>query len=150
MPTFKSVNLLGSDSQNEYYPVVMPFKVNYVNPVLPKVKTFESLVKSYQDRVQGEHIPKLKIEKIRQNIHEQTSQKIEQKLEDVKLKDKIDNKDVKDKETTTTSDSSWPLEDVKLKDKIDKSLSSAISENLKQKLKKKLTSKIFGSGFPFR
>jgi hypothetical protein len=70
-------------------------------------------------------------------------------LEDVKLKDKVGNKDVKDKGTTTTSDS-WPLEDVKLKDKVDKSLSSAISENLKQKLKKKLTSKIFGSGFPFR
>ena len=29
-------------------------------------------------------------------------------------KDKADNKDVKDEETTTTSDSSWPLEDVKL------------------------------------
>ena len=34
-------------------------------------------------------------------------------------KDKADNKDVKDEETTTTSDSSWPLEDVKLKDKAD-------------------------------
>ena len=32
-------------------------------------------------------------------------------LEEVKLKDKVDNKDVKDEETTTTSDSSWPLED---------------------------------------
>ncbi len=64
-------------------------------------------------------------------------------------KDKVDNKDVKDEETTTTSDSSWPLEDVKLKDKVDKSLTSAISENIKQKLKKKLTSKIFSSGFPF-
>ena len=63
--------------------------------------------------------------------------------------DKVDNKDVKDEETTTTSDSSWPLEDVKLKDKVDKSLTSAISENIKQKLKKKLTSKIFSSGFPF-
>ena len=50
MPTFKSVNILGSDSQNEYYPGVMPFKVNYVNPVLPKVKTFETLVKSYHDK----------------------------------------------------------------------------------------------------
>ena len=119
MPTFKSVNILGSDSQNEYYPVVMSFKVNHVIPVLPKVKTFESLVKSYQDKVQGEYTPKLKIEKIRQNIHEQISQKIEKKLEDVKLKDKVDNKDVKDEETTTTSDSSWPLEDVKLKDKVD-------------------------------
>ena len=39
-------------------------------------------------------------------------------MEDVKLKDKADNKDVKDEETTTTSDS-WPLEDVKLKDKAD-------------------------------
>ena len=39
-------------------------------------------------------------------------------MEDVKLKDKADNKDVKDEETTTTSDS-WPLEDVKLKDKVD-------------------------------
>ena len=114
MPTFKSVKLPASDSQNEYYPVVMPFKVNYVNPVLPKLKTFESLVKSYQDRVHGEDTPKLKIEKIRQNIHEQISQKIEKKLEDVKLKDKADNKDVKDEETTTTSDNSWPLEDVKL------------------------------------
>ncbi|MGB0003483.1 MAG: hypothetical protein WBP74_02370, partial [Nitrososphaeraceae archaeon] len=65
-----------------------------------------------------------------------------------KLKDKADNKDVKDEEVTTTSDS-WPLEDVKLKDKVDKSLTSAISENIKQKLKKKLTSKIFSSGFPF-
>ena len=118
MPTFKSVKLPASDSQNEYYPVVMPFKVNYVNPVLPKLKTFESLVKSYQDRVHGEDTPKLKIEKIRQNIHEQISQKIEKKLEDVKLKDKADNKDVKDEETTTTSDSSWPLEDVKLKDNV--------------------------------
>ena len=40
------------------------------------------------------------------------------------LKDKADNKDVKDEETTTTSDSSWPLEDVSsrtmsLKDKVD-------------------------------
>src|SRR6476619_3527478 len=169
MPTFKSVKLPASDSQNEYYPVVMPFKVNYVNPVLPKLKTFESLVKAYQDRVHGEDTPKLKIEKIRQNIHEQISQKIEKKLEDVKLKDKADNKDVKDEETTTTSDSSWPLddvklkdkadnkdvkdeettttsdsswplEDVKLKDKADKSLTSAISENIKQKLKKKFTS----------
>ena len=85
MPTFKSVKLPASDSQNEYYPVVMPFKVNYVNPVLPKLKTFESLVKSYQDRVHGEDTPKLKVEKIRQNIHEQISQKIEKKLEDVKL-----------------------------------------------------------------
>lgn len=150
MPTFKSVKLPASDSQNEYYPVVMPFKVNYVNPVLPKLKTFESLVKAYQDRVHGEDTPKLKIEKIRQNIHKQISQKIEKKLEDVKLKDKADNKDVKDEETTTASDSSWPLEDVKLKDKPDKSLASAISENIKQKLKKKLTSKIFSSGFPFR
>jgi hypothetical protein len=184
IPTFKSVNILGSDSQNEYYPVVMPFKVNYVNPVLPKLKSFESLVKAYQDRVHGEDTPKL-IEKIRQNIHEQISQKIEKKLEDVKLKDKVDNKDAKDDETTTTSDSSWPLEDVKLKDnvklkdkvdnkdakddettttsdsswpledvklkdKVDKSLTSAISENIKMKLKKKLTSKIFSSGFPFR
>ena len=114
IPTFKSVNKLGSDSQNEYYPVV-----NNVNSVLPKVKTFESLVKSYQDKVQGEYTPKLKIEKIRQNIHEQISQKIEKKLENVKLKDKVDNKDVKDEDTTTTSDSSWPLEDVKLKDKVD-------------------------------
>ena len=71
-------------------------------------------------------------------------------LEEVKLKDKVDNKDVKDEETTTTSDSSWPLEEVKLKDKVDESLTSAISENIKLKLKKKLTSKIFGSGFPFR
>ena len=52
----------------------------------------------------GEDTPKLKIEKIRQNIHDQISQKIEKKLEDVKLKDKADNKDVKDEETTTTSD----------------------------------------------
>ena len=104
MPSFKSIKLPASDSQNEYYPAVMPFKVNYVNPILPKVKTFESLVKSYQDRVHGEYTPKLKVEKIRQDIHEQISQKIEKKLEDVKLKDKVDNKDVKDEETTTTSD----------------------------------------------
>ena len=40
-------------------------------------------------------------------------------MKDVNLKDKVDNKDVKDEETTTTSDSSWPLEDVKSKDKVD-------------------------------
>ena len=109
MPTFKSVNILGSDSQNEYYPVVMSFKVNHVIPVLPKGKTFETLFKSYHDKMQEENTPKLKIEKMRQNIHEQISQKIEKKLDDVKLKDKADNKDVKDEETTTTSDSSMAL-----------------------------------------
>ena len=67
----------------------------------------------------GEHIPKLKIEKIRQNIHDQTSQKIQREIERCQLKDKTDNKDVKDKETTTTSEVSWPLEDVSLKDKTD-------------------------------
>lgn len=147
MPPFKSVNILGSDSQNEYYSVVMSFKVNHVIPVLPKGKTFETLFKSYRDKMQDENTLKLKIEKVRQNIHEQISQKIQKKLEDVKLKDKADNKDVKDEVTTTTSDSSWPLEDVKLKDKADMSLKS---ENIKQKLKKKLISKIFGSGFSFR
>ena len=54
--------------------------------------------------MQGEYTPKLKIEKIRQNIHEQISQKIEKKLDNVRLKDKVDNKDVKDEETTMTSD----------------------------------------------
>ena len=148
-PTIKSVNIVGSDLPKEYSPVVKPFKVNYVNPVLPKLKTFEIMVKAYNDKMQGKYPTKVKIEKIRQNIHEQISKKIEKKIEDMKLKDKVDNKNVKDEETTTTSDSSWPLEDVKLKDKVDKSLTTTIAENIKQKLKKKLTTKFFGSGFPF-
>src|SRR6476620_3366936 len=142
-PTIKSVNIVGNDLSKEYSPVVMPFKVNYINPVLPKLKTFEIMVKAYNDKVQGEYPTKVKIEKIRQNIHKQISKKIEKKIEDVKIKDKVDNKNEKDEETTTTSDSSWPLEDVKLKDKVDKSLTTTIAENIKQKLKKKFTSKIF-------
>ena len=63
----------------------MSFKVNHVIPVLPKGKTFETLFKSYHDKLAEENTPKLKIEKMRQNIHEQISQKIEKKLEDVKL-----------------------------------------------------------------
>ena len=43
----------------------------------------------------------------------QRLQTISWPLEEVKLKDKVDNKDVKDEETTTTSDNSWPLEEVK-------------------------------------
>ena len=61
--------------------MVMSFKVNHVIPVLPKGKTFETLFKSYHDKMQEENTPKLKIEKMRQNIHEQISQKIEKKLD---------------------------------------------------------------------
>ena len=54
------------------------------------------------------------------------------------------------REDTTTTSTTLAIRGCQLKDKVDKSLTSAISENIKQKLKKKLTPKIFGPGFPFR
>ena len=56
--------------------------------------------------------------------------------------DKIDNKDVKDKETTSTSDNLLAIGRCQAQGQGRQELSSAISENLKQKLKKKfLTSR---------
>ena len=93
-------------------------------------------------------------------------------------KDKVDNKDVKDEETTTTSDS-WPLGDVKLKESKDKADNKDVKEeeltttsdswpleesaqgqgrqesyvsNIRKyqtKVEKEIDFKDFSSGFPF-
>ena len=88
---------------------------------LPKGKTFETLFKSYHDKLAEENTPKLKIEKMRQLYTNRISQKIEKKLEDVETKDKVDNKDVKDEETRQRLQTVLgPSERrVELKDKVD-------------------------------
>lgn len=124
--------------------------------MLPKIQDSESLGISGHDY--STH--KFEIEKTRQTIKQQVSQKIEKKFRDLNLnfniesgeKDKIEKKDTKDKaDKETVSDSSWPIKSdiVKYKNKVDKSLISVLSQNLKKNLETKY-SKTFGSGFLLR
>ena len=116
---FKSVSKIEGDSQNENYKGVTQSEVNYYYyPVLPKIQTFKPLVKSSHDISQDDHTHEFKVEKIRQNIHEQVNQKIEKKFEGLKdnlwplknLKDKnkekhkVDKKNTKSLETVSVSD----------------------------------------------